>query len=314
MPAQSPGAPTVSVVVPTRNRVAGLADVLSPLLADDATDELIVVDDGSSDTTGHFLAQMAAADPRVRVVQLEGRGAAAARQAGVEAATGTIVLFVDDDVVAAPGLVSGHRRQHAVVGYMPVRLGRHRPADGATFLYHREYEDCCRAWERDPSTILTRFWAGNVSLRRDRCLMVPLPSPYAAIAYHEDEDFGLRLRAAGVPAVFDRSLLAEHRYERPLQAFLLDAYRQGADRWHLRRAYPDLEETLGWSLVPKAFPYTGGPRVQRAVLTLACTLAGRARRFRLRRVEVAALRVARRLERRRGYRDAARGVESVASR
>jgi glycosyltransferase involved in cell wall biosynthesis len=139
MATQPPRAPTVSVVVPTRNRVAGLADVLSPLLADDATDELIVVDDGSSDTTGHFLAQMAAADPRVRVVQLEGRGAAAARQAGVEAATGTIVLFVDDDVVAAPGLVSGHRRQHAgarsdtvVVGYMPVRLGRPSSTTGTT--------------------------------------------------------------------------------------------------------------------------------------------------------------------------------------
>ena len=314
--------PTVSVVVPTRNRAGGLLDALGPLLADPATHELVVVDDGSSDATPEVLAGLGEREPRLRQVRREGVGAAAARQVGVEVATGDLLLFVDDDVIACSGLVSGHRHRHStsgvelvVVGYMPVRRPERRgPGDAATLIYATEYENCCEAWRRDPADILLRFWAGNVSIARRRCLAVPLPSPHAAIAYHEDEDFGLRLREAGVRAVFDPSLLAEHRYRRPLPAFLLDAYRQGSDRWHLRAAYPQLEADLGWSLVPKAVPLTERPLGHRLSLLLAVTAARWAGHLHLWAVETDALRLARRLERRRGYTDAARGVEPVAAR
>jgi hypothetical protein len=193
-------------------------------------------------------------------------------------------------------------------------IGRRRPGDAATLLYADEYRTCCRSWERDPAMILTRFWAGNVSLRRDRCLVVPLPSPHAAIAYHEDEDFGLRLGGAGVRAVYDRSLRAEHRYRRPPGAFLLDSYRQGADRWQLRAAYPDLDDRLGWSIAPPPTRFAEQPAVRQAVRSLAVVVAQVAGRAHLWRMETDALRLARRLERRRGYCDAAAGVQPVASR
>jgi glycosyltransferase involved in cell wall biosynthesis len=296
--------------------------VLEPLLADPATGELVVIDDGSGDDTTHLVRRLAAADPRVTVLRREGVGAAAARQAGVEAASGEVLLFVDDDVVPEPGLVSGHLARHiaepdevVVVGYMPVRPpSTRRPGDAPRLLYSDDYEECCDSWERDPAMILNRFWAGNVSLRRDRCLEVPLPSPHAPIAYHEDEDFGLRLGASGVRGVFDRSLRAEHRYERPRPAFLLDAYRQGADRWHLRVAYPDLEQRLGWSIVPKPFPLSRHRTLEGLLVALALGTARVGGRLHLWRLESDGLRVARRLERRRGYCDAARGVRPVASR
>jgi glycosyltransferase involved in cell wall biosynthesis len=312
----------VSVVVPTRNRAEHVLDVLEPLLADRATRELVVVDDGSTDATPEVLAQLGCREPRLRVVRREGVGAAAARQAGVGEATGDLVLFIDDDVVGAPGLVTGHRDRHVaagteivVIGYMPVRRPEPRRAgDAATCIYAREYEDCCDAWRRATGDVLLRFWAGNVSLRRERCLLTPLPSPHAAIAYHEDEDFGLRLREAGVRAVFEPSLLAEHRYRRPVPAFLLDAYRQGSDRWHLRRAYPRLEAELGWTLVPKAMPLSGRPPGHRLALGLALAGSRAAGWLHLWPLEEAGLRFARRLERRRGFTDAARGVTPVAVR
>jgi GT2 family glycosyltransferase len=319
----------VSVVVPTRNRAAHLREVLDPLLADPATDELVVVDDGSTDDTPDLLARVGAVEPRLQVLRREGIGAAAARQAGVEAATGTIVVFVDDDVVAVPGLVSGHRARHAaadaddashdgdlvVVGWMPVRLPqRRRCGDAALLLYEQDYQECCASWERDPAMILTRFWNGNVSLRRERVLRVPVPSPHAPIAYHEDEDFGLRLAAAGATAAFDRSLRAEHHYHRPHAAFVLDAYRQGADRWHLRRAFPDLEDRLGWTIVPRPLPLADHRWAQRALLAIALVASRLGGWLHLWRLETDSLRLARRLERRRGYLDADRGVPSVASR
>ena len=140
-----------------------------PLLADPAADEIVVVDDGSNDGTLKLLEDLAAAHPQLRPVPTRHRGRAAARQLGLERATGEVVLLLDDDVVAAQGLVEGHARAHAVsdglvvVGYMPIRLpaGR-RPGDASTFLYAGNYEGSCAACERDPSLVLTR------ALRRQR--------------------------------------------------------------------------------------------------------------------------------------------------
>ena len=113
-----------------------------PLLADPAADEIVVVDDGSNDGTLMLLEDLAAAHPQLRPVPTRHRGRAAAGQLGLERATGEVVLLLDDDVVAAPGLVEGHARAHAVsdglvvVGYMPIRLPAcRRPGDASTFLY-----------------------------------------------------------------------------------------------------------------------------------------------------------------------------------
>ena len=63
--------------------------------------ELIVVDDGSRDGTGALLARQR--DPRVRVVTgLQNRGACAARNRGIRAASGEIVCFLDSDDVYLP--------------------------------------------------------------------------------------------------------------------------------------------------------------------------------------------------------------------
>ena len=201
-----PAQPTMSVVVPTRNRVAMLPATLAPLLADAATTELVVVDDGSSDDTPTVLADLAGRGPPGAAAAARGAGGRPApARPGREAATGEVVLFIDDDVVGDAGLVTGHARRQAegggdvvVVGYMPTRLPEPRlPGQFATVLYQREYEGHCRRWEADPDLVLEKLWAGNISLPRDRGLEVGLASPRLAVAYHEDRDLGLRLRDAG---------------------------------------------------------------------------------------------------------------------
>ncbi len=102
----------LSVVIPSRDKHALLARTLAALQDQDAgTDawEIVVVDDDSRDGTAALLASAAASDPRLRHVH-PGRnvGRAAARNLGWRAARGRWVLFLDDDILAPPGLLRAH--------------------------------------------------------------------------------------------------------------------------------------------------------------------------------------------------------------
>jgi glycosyltransferase involved in cell wall biosynthesis len=91
----------VSVVVPTRDRPRQLEACLRALDAQTATSlEIVIVDDASTDATA--VANVVATCPRARLVRADGRGPAAARNAGTAAATGDIVCFTDDDCRPEP--------------------------------------------------------------------------------------------------------------------------------------------------------------------------------------------------------------------
>ena len=94
----------VSVVLPTRNRAEYVDRAIASALAQTVDDlEVIVVDDASTDDTPAILRRLAGSDPRLRVLRHEEpRGAPAARNAGVDAAAGAIVAFLDDDCVWHP--------------------------------------------------------------------------------------------------------------------------------------------------------------------------------------------------------------------
>ncbi|MBC7220445.1 glycosyltransferase [Candidatus Bipolaricaulota bacterium] len=91
----------VSAIIPAFNEAERIAAVLQPLLSSPAVDEVVVVDDGSTDATAEVAEKFA-----VRVVRLpENRGKAAAMAAGVEAAHGDVLLFLDADLT---GLTPSH--------------------------------------------------------------------------------------------------------------------------------------------------------------------------------------------------------------
>jgi glycosyltransferase involved in cell wall biosynthesis len=100
----SSDAPLLSVVVPAYNVEDYLADCLRSILTQQAANlEVVVVDDGSTDTTGEIADKVAAGDSRIRVVHQGNAGLGAARNEGVRHSTGAYLAFADSDDLVAEG-------------------------------------------------------------------------------------------------------------------------------------------------------------------------------------------------------------------
>ncbi|THD47728.1 MAG: glycosyltransferase family 2 protein [Bradyrhizobium sp.] len=88
--------PAISVVIPTRNRHAMLAEAIGSVLRQDWRDhEIVVVDDGEG--AADFLARRFAQTPAIRCADNRHSGQVRARNLGVSLARGDIVAFLDDD-------------------------------------------------------------------------------------------------------------------------------------------------------------------------------------------------------------------------
>ncbi len=91
---------TVSVIIPTYNRAELVCTAIDSLLAQiRLPDEIIVVDDGSTDDTAHVLEKYASP---VRVIQQPNAGRSAARNRGLDAASGDLIAFLDSDDYLLP--------------------------------------------------------------------------------------------------------------------------------------------------------------------------------------------------------------------
>ncbi len=95
--------PTVSVVIPTRNRAAYILQALESVFAQTYRDyEVVVVDDGSEDETAELLQPLVKAG-KLRYIAQAAAGASAARNRGVEEARGAYIAFLDSDDLFKPG-------------------------------------------------------------------------------------------------------------------------------------------------------------------------------------------------------------------
>jgi glycosyltransferase involved in cell wall biosynthesis len=114
--------PRLTVVVPTYQRRSIVLATLEALERQDTEDlfEVVVVVDGSTDGTAQALQGREWAFP-IHVLQQSNRGAATARNVGAANGGADIILFLDDDMEATPGLLRIHLEAYeteadAVVG------------------------------------------------------------------------------------------------------------------------------------------------------------------------------------------------------
>ena len=121
----------ISVIVPVYNVAAYLPECLDSILSQDYDKlEVILIDDGSTDDSGTICDDYAARDGRVRVIHQKNGGAAAAKNAGLRAATGEYLSFVDSDDFLEPN----------VYGYM-LSLLRTYDVDAAVFAFRDVYRN-----------------------------------------------------------------------------------------------------------------------------------------------------------------------------
>lgn len=135
-------APFVSVIIPVYNAVDYLPHCLDSLLQQsfDAF-ELILIDDGSTDGSADLADRYARTDSRVCVIHQPNQGVSAARNRGLNAATGQYVAFVDADDWVEPGYFD--RLATAAEGYDVLYFGlrRSNPRNETLGTFHFEPEN-----------------------------------------------------------------------------------------------------------------------------------------------------------------------------
>ena len=95
----------VSIIVPVYNVEKYLDECVKSILAQTYTDiEIVLVDDGSKDTSGAMCDEFKTQDDRIVVVHKENGGLSSARNAGMENASGAYYIFVDSDDTISPNM------------------------------------------------------------------------------------------------------------------------------------------------------------------------------------------------------------------
>lgn len=90
--------PSISVIVPIYNAEKYLDRCFSSILGQTFTDfELLLVDDGSTDSSGDICDRLAKSDSRVKVIHKPNGGVSSARNVGIDKSIGTKIVFVDAD-------------------------------------------------------------------------------------------------------------------------------------------------------------------------------------------------------------------------
>jgi GT2 family glycosyltransferase len=231
--------PHVSVVVPTYDRRASLERLLRALAAQTyplADVEVLVVDDGSTDGTAEWLAKARFPFELRGFGQAHG-GPAAARNLGVRAARGALIVFLDDDVVPDPDLIATHVRRQTtgdtvVIGPMLAPKDWDRPAwirweEAKLYATYRRIES--GRWPCTPR----QFFTANASLPRERFLSSGgFDTTYRRA---EDVELGYRLEDAGMRFVFEPNARVWHYPRRSFAAWRRTPYEYGRSEVRMDR-------------------------------------------------------------------------------
>lgn len=99
--------PLLSIVIPAYNAEKYIESCVDSILTQTFTEfELIIVDDGSKDSTPQICDSLASKDARIKVVHQKNKGVAEARNKGIKTATGKFITFIDADDTINPTYLS----------------------------------------------------------------------------------------------------------------------------------------------------------------------------------------------------------------
>jgi GT2 family glycosyltransferase len=217
-----------------------------------------VVDDGSGQRE---LVASVAGDAGAKLVRLEGRGPAAARNAGAAAAGGEVVCFIDDDCEARSGWVE--------TLVEPIAAGQAECAAGR-MVVAADASAADRAWQTiahhlqetaaDPGSPSPGFAPTcNLACSRGLLLELPFDESFPAAA-GEDRDWAARAAARGAAPAFVPVATVIHRPDLTASSFLRQqyGYGRGASRYRATDAQRRLGSTSFYTGLLRA-GFAAGP-------------------------------------------------------
>src|SRR5438874_2534173 len=210
--------PAISVIIPTFNRSAMLADTLESFAAQSLPKnryEVIVVDDGSKDTTREVCRDFASRI-ELKYLHVDNSGTSAAKNTCVLASRGKILLFFDDDDIADHRLLEEHLKAHkhhqaeniAILGYttwaptLSVTPLMRYVTDIGGFLF-------AYGGLKDGQMLdFTYLWAGRCSCKRSFLAKHGVFNRQFRAPGIEDIELGYRLSRFGLRVVFHRAAVS----------------------------------------------------------------------------------------------------------
>lgn len=240
--------PALSIVIPTLGRSAALTDVLSALDNQDAErldmETIVVLDAKAPD--GPTAELVREGPPGTRVLRAPRAGASGARNAGWRAADSPLILFLDDDVVATPGLVRAHLQWHSDHPEPEVAvLGRVVWSRRVKVTPFMRWLDRGIQFDYDSITGIEAGWGRlyscNLSMKREMLEVVggfdEIRFPYR----YEDTELALRLSVHGLRLLYNKAALAEHLKTETLDGWRRNLRRNAIAERRFVTMYPDAQ-------------------------------------------------------------------------
>jgi glycosyltransferase involved in cell wall biosynthesis len=164
--------PTISVIVPTRNRARSLDELLRSLdhlKPPPVPYEIVVADNGSTDDTPRILADWRVAGPGRSVVRVNQPGKSRAVNAAIAQSRGELLAFLDDDVVAEPDWLAEvwdyFTRHDCAAAQGSVLWPPEATSDRELYALLDRYRTIVYL-DLDPESVRTRLTGANMAVRR----------------------------------------------------------------------------------------------------------------------------------------------------
>jgi glycosyltransferase involved in cell wall biosynthesis len=215
---------TVSIIICTRNQADSLKRTLTSIgkaiVPRGWTVELLVVDNGSTDSTPAVVASMTLPNLPIRYIQEPRKGKAYAYNTGIAAAHGRMFLFTDDDVRVPVGWIDGMCRPMLDRGADAVAGGVEFPPDLTSALTQPPFSlrrSLFASTEELNREAPARMVGANMAFHRHVLDQVPgfdVELGPGALGFYDETLFSWQLLAAGYTLVGAFDVVVEHHFDR----------------------------------------------------------------------------------------------------